>query len=82
MHIRSNDETEPLYLSDDDTSNDGVEIIQKQDGAKQHNVENENISNENDGNNEDENEDESNKNCVRTRSGRIVKRPNYLKDYV
>ena len=55
--------------------------LQRQDGAKQHNAENGNISNENNGNNEDENEDESNKNCVRTRSGRIVKRPNYLKDY-
>jgi len=71
-----------LHLSNDDNSDDEVEIMQKQDGAKQHNAENENISNENNGNNEDENEDESNKNCVRTRSGRIVKRPNYLKDYI
>ena len=69
-------------LSDGGNSDDGVEIMQKQDGAKQHNSENENISNENDGNNEDENEDESNTNCARTRSGRIVKRPKYLKDYI
>ena len=58
-----------------------LKLCKKTDGAKQHNAENENISNENNGNNEDENEDESSKNCVRTRSGRIVKRPNYLKDY-
>ena len=52
--------------------------MQKQ--HKQNNVENEEIYNKNDGSNVDK--DQTNKNSVRTRSGRIMKRPSYVKDYV
>ena len=80
IDIRHNDEKELIHLyDDDDNSNDGAETMQKQGAAKLRNVANEEIYNENDGNNEDENDDDK---TVRTQSGRIVKRPNYLKDHI
>ena len=78
VHIHSNDKRDPIYLSDDDNSDDGIETMQKQ--HTQNNVENKEVYNETDGNSVDK--DETNKNSVKTRSGRIVKRPSYLKDYV